>query len=369
MHPKKYTALCCTLLAGWFSVVAAQNKTTDANRFLDSLFAQSTFSGIVQVSKSGQVLLTKTHGWANRESQTPIDANTVFELASVSKQFTAMVIMQLQEAGKLNYDDPISQYLDLPHYPGITIRHLLQHRSGLPDYQAIMDQHWDKSKVAGNPEILDYLNRYHPPALFAPGEKYAYSNTGYVLLASIAEKASGKDFLALVNKNIFSPLNMKSTGIRTREEKAKLKNVATGYTWSADKNAFVPADSFPSSNYTIWLGARKGPGRISSTVNDLSKWDLALYKNRLTQKAITLETAFSPATNNNGSLSRYGFGWDTLEDRFGQKVVSHNGDNPGFKTKIVRFLGTQITLIVLCNNASEDFDYLTHRLEYLLAGQ
>ncbi|TAF55018.1 MAG: class A beta-lactamase-related serine hydrolase [Sphingobacteriia bacterium] len=335
---------------------------------MDSLFARSSFSGIVQISTGGQVLLTKTNGWANREQQSPIDANTVFELASVSKQFTAMVIMQLQEAGKLQYDDPVSLYLDLPDYPGITIKHLLQHRSGLPDYQAIMDQHWDKSKVAGNADILDYLNRFHPPALFAPGEKYTYSNTGYVLLASIAEKASGKDFIELVQKNIFTPLNMRRTGIRTRAEKAQLKNVATGYTWSAQKNAFLPADSFPSSNYTIWLGARKGPGRISSTINDLSKWDLALYKGRVTRQLVTLERAFSPATNNNGSLSRYGFGWDILEDRFGQKMVAHNGDNPGFKTKIVRFLLSQTTLLVLCNNASEDFDYLAHRLEYLLAG-
>ncbi|WP_332914191.1 serine hydrolase domain-containing protein [Algoriphagus boritolerans] len=127
----------------------------------------------------------------------------------------------------LSFEDPVEKYLDIP-YKGITIRHLLTHTSGLPDYQAIMDAHWDKSKVAGNSDILQYLNRYAPPMNFNPGEKYEYSNTGYVLLASIAEKVSGRDFVELAEEWIFNPLGMKDTGIRTLEEKAAVPNFAAG---------------------------------------------------------------------------------------------------------------------------------------------
>jgi CubicO group peptidase (beta-lactamase class C family) len=122
----------------------------------------------------------------------------------------------------------VSKYLDIP-YSGITIRNLLTHTSGLPDYQAIMDEHWDKSKVAGNPDILDYLRKYHPPMVFATGEKYEYSNTGYVLLASIVEKASGRDFIELTREWIFKPLGMKNSEIRTLEEKAAVSNFAAGH--------------------------------------------------------------------------------------------------------------------------------------------
>ena len=166
-------------------------------------------------------------------------------------------------------------------YKNITIRHLLTHTSGLPDYQEIMDKHWDKSKVAGNKEILEYLNQYAPPKLFKAGEKYEYSNTGYVLLASIAEKSSGKDFIKLCRKWIFKPLKMRSTNIRTLKEKRETQNFAIGHIYVPEREQYVRADSFPSSDYTIWLGNRKGPGRVSSTAADLLQWDKALYSEKL----------------------------------------------------------------------------------------
>ncbi len=172
------------------------------------------FSGVVLVAQNGKILVEKSIGMRSYETKTPLNTTDVFELASLSKQFTAMMVMMCREKGMLGFDDPISKYLDIP-YSGITIRNLLTHTSGLPDYQAIMDAHWDKSKVAGNADILEYLKKYQPPMLFAPGEKYEYSNTGYVLLASIVEKASGRDFIELSREWIFNPLGMKNTDIRT----------------------------------------------------------------------------------------------------------------------------------------------------------
>jgi CubicO group peptidase (beta-lactamase class C family) len=331
---------------------------------VDSFVRADQFSGVVLFADKGRVVLEKAYGYRDFADKTALKKSDIFELASVSKQFTAMVIMLLQEKGKLSFDDSVSQYLNIP-YKGITIRHLLNHTSGLPDYQSIMDQYWDKSKVAGNADILYYLNKYQPPILFEPGSKYDYSNTGYVLLASIAEKASGIDFIEFCRKEIFKKLGMKDTDIRTLEEKRSIKNFALGHILVPEKQAFIRADSFPSSNYTIWLGNRKGPGRISATAADLLKWDQALYSQQLI-KQTTLDEAFSPTKLINGSLSNYGFGWDIKTDRAGNKYVSHNGDNPGYKTQIVRHLHNKKTLIVLCNNAINNFEIMISQLENLL---
>ncbi|MEQ1586615.1 MAG: serine hydrolase domain-containing protein [Cyclobacteriaceae bacterium] len=330
---------------------------------IDSIMtAVPDFSGVVLVASKGKPLYHKAFGYRNFETKVPLDTTDVFELASVSKQFTAMIIMMLKEEGKLNYNDPIEKYLPGLPYSNITIRHLLTHTSGLPDYQAIMDQYWDKSKVAGNEDILIYLKKYQPPALFLPGKKYEYSNTGYVLLGSIAERTSGKDFIELCRQQIFGPLKMKSTDIRSLDEKRAIENFALGHIFVEEKQRYIRADSFPSSNYTIWLGNRKGPGRISSISTDLLLWDRALYKGELVSTQI-LEEAFTPMKLTNDSLSYYGFGWMLRNDA---RAVLHTGDNPGYKTKIVRFTDQDKTLIMLCNNAHAKFATVAKALETLL---
>lgn len=334
-------------------------------KIFDSVFnAQEDFSGVVLVVENGNVVYHKAFGYREFEPQILLQTPDIFELASVSKQFTAMIIMMLKEKRKLNYDDSVSKYLEIP-YKGITIRHLLTHTSGLPDYQEIMDKYWDKTKVAGNPHCIDYLNKYAPPKRFEPGEKYEYSNTGYLLLASIAEKASGKDFIALCRKWIFKKLRMKSTGIRTLEQKKATPNFAIGHIYVAERNKYVRADSFPSSDYTIWLGNRKGPGRISSIAADLLKWDKALYTEKLLKQS-TLQEAFTPMTLNDGSLSYYGFGWALRTDSSIGKIVSHTGDNPGYKTQIIRYIDKKKTLIVLNNNAHRDITLIVRQLEATL---
>ena len=323
-------------------------------RILESALAQAEsngFSGVVLVAADGEILMEKALGYRSFEEKIQLKPTDIFELASLSKEFTAMVIMICLEKGKLDFDDPVEKYLDIP-YKGITIRHLLTHTSGLPDYQAVMDEHWDKSKVAGNPEILEYLRKYSPPKLFDPGEEYQYSNTGYVLLASIAEKATGKDFIALSRDWIFKPLNMSSTYIRSLEEKVAVVNFAAGHLKDSLGN-YVNANKFHESDYTVWLGNRKGPGRVSSSVEDLLKWDQALYTKKLVSKE-TLEEAFSPYVLNDGTRSYYGFGWEVEPKSPFGKMVMHTGDNPGYKTIIVRFIEENKTIIVLNNNYHPD---------------
>ena len=341
------------------------NNSFSQEKKLDSFFAaQKDFSGVVLIAENGKPVYHKAFGYREFETKILLQTSDIFELASVSKQFTAMIIMMLKEKGLLNYDDSVSKYLQIP-YKGMTIRNLLTHTSGLPDYQEIMDKYWDKSKVAGNPDCIEYLNKYAPPKHFEPGEKYEYSNTGYMLLASIAEKASGKDFIGLCRKWIFRKLKMKSTDIRTLEEKKATKNFAIGHIYVEERNKWVRADSFPSSNYTIWLGNRKGPGRISSTASDLLKWDQALYTNKLIKQS-TLQDAFTPMKLNNGSFSNYGFGWELRNDPSFGKIVQHNGDNPGYKTQIIRYIDKKKTIILLNNNAYSNFNTLLKELEALI---
>ena len=308
------------------------------------------YSGILLIAEKGKVLYENAVGNRNYESDIPLLSTDIFELASVSKQFTAMMVMICKEKKLLNFDDPVSKYLEIP-YSNITIRQLLTHTSGLPDYQAIMDKHWDKSKVAGNTDILEYLNRFAPPSLFKPGDQYKYSNTGYVLLASIVEKVTGSDFVELTKEWIFKPLKMKDTAIRTLEEKAVLTRLAVGHLEG------VNANRFHSSDYTVWLGNRKGPGRVSSTAQDLLLWDQALYGKKLVSPK-TLKEAFSPYLLNNGEESSYGFGWDLEKNG----VVWHNGDNPGYKTLIVRSTSSKRTFILLNNNAHPENEKLVQRI-------
>ncbi len=347
-----------------FLLFVTGNAFSQQKKF-DSLFAaQKDFSGVILIAENGKPIYQKAFGYREFENQIPLKTTDIFELASVSKQFTAMIIMMLKEKGLLNYDDSVSKYLEIP-YKGITIRNLLTHTSGLPDYQDIMDKYWDKSKVAGNPDCIEYLNKYAPPKHFESGEKYEYSNTGYMLLASIAEKASGKDFIEMCRKWIFKKLKMKSTDIRTLEEKKATKNFAIGHIYVEERNKWIRADSFPSSNYTIWLGNRKGPGRISSTAADLLKWDKALYKEKLIKQS-TLQDAFTPMKLNDGTISNYGFGWELRNDPSFGKIVQHNGDNPGYKTQIIRYIDKKKTMIILNNNAYSNFTPLLKQLEEVI---
>jgi CubicO group peptidase (beta-lactamase class C family) len=317
---------------------------------VDKAFAAAEakgFSGVLLLAVEGKVVFEKASGYRSYEQKNHLMPTDVFEMASVSKQFTAMMVMKCAEKGLLDYNDYADKYLDIP-YKGISIKELLSHTNGLPDYQAVMDKHWDKSKVAGNEDILEYLRKYHPPMLAKPSEKYEYSNTGYVFLASIVEKVTGRDFIELSRDWIFRPLEMKNTDIRTLEEKAMISNFAAGHL-KDKKGNYINANKFHESDYTVWLGNRKGPGRISSTAQDLLLWDQELYNGTLVSDK-TLKSAFSPQALNDCTLSQYGYGWDLSQDDYFGKIVSHTGDNPGYKTLIMRFIDQNKTLILLNNN-------------------
>ena len=332
---------------------------TDPSTAVDALLAgeiSETGPGVaLMVIRDGTILKKAAYGMADLEHGVPIEADTAFRLASVSKQFTAMAIMMLEEAGQLDYDDPITRFLpDLSRFgDGITIRHLLTHTAGLPDYYDVI------VRISGverplTRHALDVYSAWGEP-LFKPGERYEYSNPGYELLALIVEKASGQTYDGFVEGRIFAPLGM-SDSVVFGERARKIEKRAYGYSNSMDSNGYELDDDDPL-NYII------GSGGIYSTVDDLYHWDQALYGEQLVSRE-TLAEAFTPNRLNNGEEHPYGFGW-RIGKHLGHRRVSHAGGWVGFDTFIGRYPDDRFSVIVLSNRSDRDAGELAERVAEL----
>jgi len=315
----------------------ANTKAEKIDRLLTELDQKDEINGVVLVSENSKVIYQKGFGYANYEEKKPNDVQSCFRLGSITKQFTAMAIMILKDQGKLSYEDDIKTYLPTLPYEGVTIRHLLVHTSGLPDYMVLFAGKWDKDKLAYKEDILRLLAEHHPPVDFAPGEKWEYSNTGYSLLACIVEKASEMAFAEFMQKYIFTPLDMQNTLLTTGQKDQPIKNRVYGY------NA-----RFKNTDYH-YLNGIVGDGGIYSTVGDLFKWDQGLYNTKLVTESTWAE-ALTPYTLNDGSTTGdYGFGWELYR---GDKkdVIEHGGGWAGFSNGISRDLKNQNAIIILTNN-------------------
>lgn len=335
---------------------AQQSKADKFDEILSCSHNNREFNGNVLIVENGKVIYKKAIGYAEFQNRTPLTINSQFRLASVSKQFTAMAIAILCEQKKLNYDDDINKYLPQLPYKGIRIRHLLHHTSGLPDYMGLFETYWDQDKIATNSDIISLFAKYKPAVYFAPGERWEYSNTGYALLASIVESAGQMPFHQFIEKHIFAPLDMKNSVVYSPLRKDTMTDRVYGVYWNAD-------DSF-SENDAHFLNGIAGDGGIYSTLDDLLKWDRALYTEKLLPKA-RLEEVFTPGKLNDASSTDYGFGWSIEKSPTGKKRVSHSGGWVGFRTNIVRDIEDDNTIIFL-SNVSEAFRPLRRALENVL---
>lgn len=197
----------------------------------------------------------------------------VLNLGSVSKQFTALSILLLREQGKLSLSDSLRKFFPELPYGGITVRHLLTHTSGLPDYIETMVAKWDHKKVAFNADMIGFLSREKPPILFKPGQRWEYSNTGYAMLASIVEKTSGQTFAQFTAQHIFKPLGMSRSRVYNTRYSAPevISDFAYGVVYSDSLGKYVRPDQLPQSDMVYYLDGIQGQGRIHSTVGDLLK--------------------------------------------------------------------------------------------------
>jgi len=331
---------------------ATQFKTTDLtgkSAQVDALLApwakDDSPGAAVMVIRDGQVLHSKGYGLANRETREAFRPDTPSLIGSVTKQFTAMAAMMLAERGKLAYDDPLAKFFpEFPPYARqITIRHLLNHTSGLPIFDELTLPEHGVGKETTAKDMLGVLARQQK-LRFAPGAKFEYNNGGYVLLSHIIEKASGKDYAQFVQENIFQPLGMTSSFVSYDETRLKTTRRAIGY--------YKEWYGLKVSDFLSPLKLYNGAGSLFSTTEDLYKWDQALYTEKLV-KASTLEQAFTRGTLNDGADTHYGFGWEIYRYK-GVKYVIHPGGWGGFKAFILRFPEQRFSVIALSNHGQFD---------------
>ena len=295
------------------------------------------FPGVsIAVVRDGQVVCSKGYGLANVELSVPATEKTVYQLASVTKTFTAAAIMMLIEEGKLTLDDKISKHLtDLPKaWESVTVRHLLNHTSGIKSYTSVRDFIKTARKDFSHREILDLVAK--EPMDFGPGEKWQYNNTGYFLLGMLIDKVSGTTYGEFLTERIFKPLDMTQT--RTNDLHAIIPNRAQGYEWEGGvlRNGEYVSPTQPFS-----------AGMLVSSVSDLVKWDAALVPEKLLKKS-TLDQMWTPTKTSKGGMADYGFGWQ-VDKVNGHRLIAHGGGIPGFSTQLSRYPDDRLTVIVLTN--------------------
>lgn len=316
--------------------------------YLQAAQQHDQFQGSVLVATGDRIEYERQVGYADIGTKRLIDAETMFELASVSKQFTATGVLILAERGKLSLSDSLRHFFpDLP-YTGVTLHHLLTHTSGMPDYEELAYEKWDHSRIAFNADMIRLLAEYKPSPLFRPGEEWRYSNTGFMLLASIIEKVSGQSFGEFLQAHIFEPLGMARTRVyNTRRSGEKIDNYAYGYVSDSTGNWVLP-DSLPAFREVYYLDGIQGDGVVNSTARDLLKWHLGLRDGKVVS-AEWLTKAYTPVVLNSGKTADYGYGWSLRTDSVRGKIVEHGGSWPGYGTYITRLLDQDKVIIILSN--------------------
>lgn len=332
------------------------DKRVILNKFFTEIQTEQLINGTVLVAQNGEILYKGAFGEAELESKRKLKINSIFNLASVSKPITALGVMLLAQDNKLSLDDPIEKWLPNIPYKGATVRQLLNHTSGLPDYLELFERHWDKSKIAVNQDLLELLIKYQPERLFQPNERMEYSNTGYVMLALIIEKVSGLSFADYMKTNIFLPVGMQGTEVFCqRLTEQAMDNYAYGYVFDVYKGKHVLPDEFPETDYVVYLDGIVGDGAIHSTVEDLYLLDRALRNETLIGQTL-LKEAYSPSFPRLESHFKYGLGWILESDKKKGRTVWHSGGWPGYATYFKRYIDNDLVIIFL-RNKEQDFEF------------
>jgi CubicO group peptidase (beta-lactamase class C family) len=304
---------------------------------------------------------------ANYEHDIPNTPQTKFRLGSITKQFTAMAIMQLQAQDLLSVNDTLSKYIpDYPNGDKITIHHLLTHTSGIANFTELPESERKKIKPHTLEQLIERFK--HKPVDFKPGEKHSYSNSGYMLLTYIIEKASGKKYEIVLKENIFAPLNMNNTGYD--KSRIIIKNRASGYSKRDRTSGCSNVDGeLVNADYTD-MSYHSGAGALYSTVEDLYLWDQALYSEKLLSNE-SLSTIFIPhiiiSTDSPDSLS-YGYGW-RVGKMHGRNITEHTGGIEGFSTIIRRYLDDKLCIIILSNCDYSSIGKICQGLEAIVFGE
>lgn len=308
-------------------------KVTES--FYDMCLKPSGFNGAMIVAKNGQIVFEKYAGRKRLNQKEEIDANTPFHLASVSKTFTGMATLKLWEEGKLDINQEVSAYLTGFNYPGVTVKTLLNHRSGLPNYVHVMEEKgWDRKILITNQDVLNFLiTRKNDLLVGRPDHNFSYCNTNYALLALIIEKVSGKSFSTYLQDSFFKPLGMDHSFVF---QQGMEDSVLPSFNWKGQQEAFT------------YLDLVYGDKNIYSTPRDMLKWSNALSYGNLFKKE-TLDAAYTGYSNEKPGVKNYGLGWRLYLYPDQRKIIYHNGWWHGNNTVFTRLVDDEATVIILGN--------------------
>jgi CubicO group peptidase (beta-lactamase class C family) len=332
----------------------------ELNDYFTALANDNGMNGNVLIARNGKIIYKKSFGFSDFASKKLNTDKSLFPLASISKTFTAVAVLQLKEQGKFKLDDPMAKYLpDFP-YGYITIRHLLSHTSGLPDtdslFEPLITKQPDKIFSIGDtvPALINYES--NKSLLFEPGERWSYSSVGFQLLALLVEKISHEPFAVYMKKHVFLPAGMSETYVQTSLVQTKDKYRTVNYQFNNHyEMKLLQMDTLPDwKTWTYNLTGLDGGNNVVSNVTDMLKYDKALYTGKLL-KPTTLEEAFTPTKLNNGENSKAipgystGLGWFVSEDTSLGEIMQHSGANPGVSTIMLRNITKKQCIIILQN--------------------
>lgn len=306
------------------------------NAWYDSLLNNNAFNGAILIAKEGNVVFEKYKGTGHVGGKDTIDSNTSFHIASVSKTFTAMAVLKLVQDKKIFLDDAFSKYFPAFNYPGVTIRSLLNHRSGLPNYVYFMEKvGWDPNRFVTNQDILHVLvnKKNELEDITTPNTHFTYCNTNYALLALLIEKVSHLPYPAYMKKYVFDPLHMNHSFVYTKTDSSR---TIPSYDWKGAKI---------ESNY---LDEVYGDKNIYSTPSDMLQWDRLLHTNLFLSTDL-LKEAYQPYSNERPGIRNYGLGWRMNLYPNGKKIIYHNGWWHGCNASFIRIIQNDATIIVLGN--------------------
>ena len=330
-------------------------KVDKAKEWLIKLQKDNKFNGAVLLIKNDSVILKEAYGYTDYSRKEKLTTASSFRLASVSKQFTGVGIMLLKEQGKLNFDDPITQFLPSLSYKNVTVRHLLNHTSGIPDAYMSFPKKYEEEigDALTITKMVELLGKENLPLNTIPNEVHSYNNTGYVLLAAIIESISGTSFEEFMQTELFDKLNMKNTRVWNLVSK---DTSFSNKTWSFDNVLGETEELRPGV-----LDGIAGDGGVFSSIDDFVLWNQFWYDNNLLSKE-TMKEAFKKTVLNDGTLVDYGFGWSI----YNENAHAHNGSWLGARTSIVRNTKLKNAIVVLDNSSSMNIDAIVNQLVKVL---
>lgn len=342
------------LTAALLLICTSSSAADDIDAYLDTQMRNLHIPGLsLAVVRDGRIAKAKGYGLANIELNVPAMTNTVYELGSASKQFTAVAVLLLAEEGKLSLDDSIAKYFPAapPEWKPITIHHLLTHTSGIrnhvavPGYLGIFKMNLMFEATPTREELLAMF--FELPMEFEPGATWSYDNTGYILLGWIIEQVSGKSYWDFVDQRLFKPLGMTAT--RNTDMRPVIPNRAAGYEWVKDRFENRPV---------LWPSVAFSAGSFLTTVEDMARRDAGLRNETLLKRAV-LERMWTPARAAGGGPASFDCGYGQfIENYRGHRLVHHSGGTPGFSSSVHRWVDDGVTVIILTNHSDRMFDQL-----------